>query len=377
MKVAFTILLVVHGLLHAMGFLKAFGLAELPQLALPISRPFGVLWLLAALGTLGTAVALYAWPRGWWMVGAAALVVSQVAIVPSWADAKFGTVANALVLLGVAWGFLSSGPLSLRAEFERNVARGLSRSATQALIHEEDLARLPSPVQRYLRYVGVVGHPRVQSFRVRFTGRIRSGPNARWMPLTAEQYSFADRPTRLFFMQARMFGLPVEALHAYVDEHASMRVKLVSLVPVVNARGPEFTGTETVTLFNDMCVMAPASLIDPAIRWEPFDATHTGATFTSAGHTISATLVFHDDGRLVDFVSDDRPALDKDGATLKPQRWSTPLSNYRAFGPYMLASRGETRYQAPQGVYAYGDFAMELIEYNVGAPNGSQLAPAR
>ncbi len=367
MKLAFTIFLVVHGLLHSMGFLKAFGLAPLPQLALPISRPLGMLWLVAGLAMVGTAVTLYAWPRGWWMVGAAALLASQAAIVPSWADAKFGTAANALVLLGVGWGFLSAGPLSLRATFEREVTRGLARSGPQALVSEPDIAPLPSPVQRYLRYVGVVGRPRVRDFRVRFTGRIRSGPSAPWMALRAEQYSFTDRPTRLFFMQARTFGLPVEALHAYVDEQASMRVELVSLVRIVNARGPEFTAAETVTLFNDMCVMAPATLIDPAVRWEPVDATQTRAAFTASGHTITATLIFDGEGRLVDFFSDDRPSLDGNGVTFSRQRWSTRLSGYRAFGPYRLASRGETRYQAPQGEYAYGELAMENIDYNVRA----------
>jgi hypothetical protein len=367
MKLAFTILLVVHGLIHSMGFLKAFGLAQLPQIAQPISRPLGVVWLVAGVATLGTAMALHAWPRGWWILGGAALVASQAAIVPSWADAKFGTAANALVLLGVAWGFLSAGPLSLRAEFEREVARGLARSTPQALVTGQDLAPLPSPVQRYLRLVGVVGRPRVRSFRVRFTGRIRRGPSAAWMPLSAEQYSFTDRPTRLFFMQARMRGLPVEALHAYVDEQASMRVKLVSLLRIVNARGAEFSAAETVTVFNDMCVMAPATLIDPAIRWEPVDATHTRATFTAAGHTIAATLIFDDDGRLVDFFSDDRPSLDGDGVTFLRQRWSTLLSGYRAFGPYRLASRGEARYHTPQGDYAYGEFAIDSIEYNLGA----------
>jgi hypothetical protein len=367
MKVAFTILLLVHGLIHSMGFLKAFDLARLPQLRLPISRPLGILWLVAGLAMLGTAVALYAWPRGSWVIGAVALVASQAAIMPSWADAKWGTAANVFVLLGSAWGFLAAGPLSLRAEFEDEVARGLGRSTRQARVSEQDLAALPPPVQRYLRYVGVVGQPRVQNYRVRFSGRIRSGPSAAWMPLTAEQYSFADRPTRLFFMQARMFGLPVEALHEYVDQQASMRVKVLSVARMVNARGAGFTAAETVTLFDDMCVMAPATLIDPAIRWEPVDETHTRAAFTAAGHTITATLVFDDEGRLIDFFSDDRPSLDADGKSFTRQRWSTPLSSYRAFGPYRLASHGDARYEGAQGAYAYGEFAMEDIEYNVAA----------
>ena len=41
-------LLTLHGLIHLMGFAKAFGYAELPQLMQPISREWGVVWLLAA-----------------------------------------------------------------------------------------------------------------------------------------------------------------------------------------------------------------------------------------------------------------------------------------------------------------------------------------
>ncbi len=37
----------VHGLIHPMGFLKAFGYADLPELSQPISRAWGVGWLVA------------------------------------------------------------------------------------------------------------------------------------------------------------------------------------------------------------------------------------------------------------------------------------------------------------------------------------------
>jgi hypothetical protein len=42
MRAQLVAVLVVHGLLHIMGFAKAFGLAELPPLTVPIARPTGV-----------------------------------------------------------------------------------------------------------------------------------------------------------------------------------------------------------------------------------------------------------------------------------------------------------------------------------------------
>src|SRR4029453_18349931 len=100
MAVVFAIVLVVHGLIHVLGFAKAFGLADLPQLAQPISPLVGAVWLLAALLFLAAAAALFVWPRGWRAIGACAIVVSMFVIVPSWTDAKFGTFGNLVALLG-------------------------------------------------------------------------------------------------------------------------------------------------------------------------------------------------------------------------------------------------------------------------------------
>jgi hypothetical protein len=47
-----------------------------------------------------------------------------------------------------------------------------------------------------------------------------------------------------------------------------MRVKVASILMMVDAKGPEMDQAETVTLFNDLCVFAPGALIDPRIRWQ-------------------------------------------------------------------------------------------------------------
>ena len=136
----FIAVVVVHGLIHLLGFAKAFGLAELPQLTQAISRAMGVVWLGAALLMLATALAVVVAPRWWWAIGAGALLVSQLVIVGSWSDARFGTIANALVLVGVVAGFLARGPFSLHAAYERAVAHAPPRVAA-AVLTEADRPR--------------------------------------------------------------------------------------------------------------------------------------------------------------------------------------------------------------------------------------------
>lgn len=291
------------------------------------------------------------------------MIVSQFAIVLSWHDAKFGTLANILVVLVVAFGALTEGPLSFRAAYLREIALGRARPIDHTLLTEADLAPLPPPVRVYVRRAGFVGRPKVTRYAVDFRGRIRGARDASWMPFVAEQQSFADAPTRLFLMRAKMFGMPVEAYHRLRDGRASMRVKALGAFPIVDARGDEMDVSEAVTLFNDMCILAPGTLIDPSIVWEPVDAKTVRARFTIGRATIAATLSFDASGMLADFVSDDRSQASPDGETFTRMRFSTPVRDYRAFGPYRLAGRGEARWHPPEGVFTYGEFEMTRIRF--------------
>jgi hypothetical protein len=254
---------------------------------------------------------------------------------------------------------------TLRAAFERDVDRGLARFAPVSTIADADLAPLPAPVQRYLRVAGVPGQPRVWNFFVRMHGRIRGGRHARWMPLAAEQYNFVDEPARFFYLNASMFMIPVRGYHRYAGASAMMTVKLAGLVTVAEASGREMTQSETVTLFNDMCVMAPATLLDAPISWESVEATTVRARFTNAGHMIRAELSFNAAGELVNFSSDDRYELLPDGKTVRKARWSTPLTGYRQFGSVRLPSGGEGRWHEPQGDYSYIELTLDEVRYNV------------
>jgi len=362
-------ILVIHGLIHLPGVFKGFGWTEFDQLTQPISLGVGILWLAAAVLLLIAAVMLVAAPRWWWIVGLLGVVTSQIAIVSSWSDAKVGTIANVVILVAVAYGFLSEGPISYRSEFRDLAASELARPPVEGTVTEEDLAGLPAPVAAYVRLSGAVGKPRVYNFRARMHGRIRSKEDASWMDYTVDQVSTVDaNPDRLFFMEASMKGLPADVFHSFVGSAARMRVKVWSLVPVMDARGSEMDHSETVTIFNDICVLAPAALINPTFTWEPIDDRSARATFTRDGITVSAVLSFDEAGELVDFVSDDRLRT-TDGKEFTQEPWSTPLRDYRSFDGRMVGTAGEGRWHAPapEREFAYVEFNLDDITYNVAA----------
>jgi hypothetical protein len=187
------------------------------------------------------------------------------------------------------------------------------------------------------------------------------------MPFVADQQSFADEPARLFLLRARMFGVPVIVFHRLVDGRATMRVKLAGAIPMVDASGDVMDRSEAVTLFNDMCLLAPGTLLDENIVWEGVDAKTVRARFTNRTQTVAATLLFSDDGLLTNFVSDDRSRSSPDGKVFTRLRFSTPVRNYRDFGGARLPAHGEARWLLPDGDFTYGEFDLVSVSYNVSA----------
>ena len=104
MQVAFIAIIVLHGLIHLLGFAKAFRLAELPELKQPVGRPAGVGWLAAAVFFVFTAVLWRLGSAGAGICALAAAALSQALILGAWRDARWGTVPNVLVAVYVALG---------------------------------------------------------------------------------------------------------------------------------------------------------------------------------------------------------------------------------------------------------------------------------
>jgi Family of unknown function (DUF6544) len=357
--------MVMHGLLHLLGAAKGLGWSPVTQLTEPISTAMGLAWLMAAALVVTTGVLLAIRVRWWWMVGAVAVLVSQAVIFTSWGDAKVGTGANLVLLVAVVYGYASQGPRSLRYEYRRRALVALAEPLGIGVVTEADLKTLPTPVADYVRRSGAGGQPHVTNFHARFHGRIRAGADKTWMTYEGEQVNtFGPEPSRLFFMDATMFGLPVDVLHAFVGPSATMRVRACSLVPMVNASGPDMDRAETVTLFNDMCILAPAALVDAPIVWREIDDCHTCGTFTNGAQSVTAVLVFNDDHDLIDFISGDRRQASADGKTFTDIPWSTPIRGYRPVGLRRVGTIGEGRWHPPEGEFAYLEFHLDQISYN-------------
>lgn len=349
MRILFAAAMALHGAIHLMGFAKAFGLAEIPELEASVPPRAGLLWLGAAVLFAAAAALMVLESRAWWIPAGVGVILSQLLVLGAWSDARFGTLANLVILVPVVLAAVDLRPSSLRSTFESEVARHFeppvpasSTGAAPSAVTETDLAELPDPVRRWLGRVGIVGGPRVRTVHVRFQGRIRSSPSAGWMSGDVTQAESFDPVARLFFMEASRWGVPVDVLHRYVGGEATMEARLAGLLPVMQVGGPELTRSETVTVLNDLVLLAPAALLDAPVEWEAMEGRRARVTYVNAGHRVAAVLHFDEAGDLADFHSDDRSQWDGEG--FRSMRWSTPVLEYGTFAGLRLPRVAEARW---------------------------------
>lgn len=247
----------------------------------------------------------------------------------------------------------------LNSVYKRQVNK-LIKPTSDQLVTTSDLDGLPDQVAAYLRYVGVVGKPRVHSFKAKISGQMRLDQGKAWCKISGKQYNhFLDR-VRLFYMTMTYKGLKMTGLHHFKDGHASMVVRLLDLIKVVDESGDKMKRAETVTYFNDMLVFAPGALLDAAIIWQDLDEK-VQASFTLDGITVEAVLTF-DNARLVNFESHDRMMVE-DGLC-KAYPWSTPISEYKEINGYNLPYKGQAIWHLPEGDFSYFKMTIDHVAYN-------------
>jgi len=108
-RIVFAIALLAHGLIHFIGFLKAwefpiakdFNIIATVAVSANESKTIGLLWFLCCVGLVTSCIIFLLQKDWWWMVGAISLLLSQSLIILYWHDAKYGTLVNVIILLAI------------------------------------------------------------------------------------------------------------------------------------------------------------------------------------------------------------------------------------------------------------------------------------
>lgn len=373
MKAVILLIIVLHGLIHLLGFVKEWNLAPVSQLSgatlVPLTRNAahltGILWLATSLLCLITAMVLLLNKDWWWVPALAAVVVSQALIILYWKDARWGTIANGILLFATIIGYASW-------KFDKTVTKDVTRLFAAApknqrtIITATMLDGLPAPVQLWLQNSGSIGKEKIYTVRLKQNGLMRTKPEQeKWMHAVAKQYITVDNPAFVWNVALDMIPfIPVTGRDKFVDGKGQITIRLLSLIPMINSADAKIDQGALQRYLAEMA-WYPSAALSPYIKWEAIDATSAKATMTYKGVSGSVVFYFNSQGDITG-CSADRYMGGGNNAAL--EKWVVQSERHGVMNGIKIPVKSTATWKLKTGDFTWYKLEITDVEYNKPLP---------
>lgn len=357
MKVLFLAIVMLHGFIHILGFIKGWGLKDLKELTLPINKTMGVLWLISAIITFLYAFTYFVNNRYSWLLGFLVVLLSQTLIIIFWKDAKFGTIINMLILIVSIISF-SAYKFQQQVTQETHSIISKSQNSTEKIISEIDIQNLPYPVKNWLKKSGVIGKPFIVSGKVVQKAEIKLKPQQQeWINATALQYTTIENPAFIWTVDLKLNNmLRIRGRDKFEKGKGEMLIKLNSLINVVNEEGAKLD-EGTIQRYLGEMVWFPSLALSPFITWEQINETSAIATMSYMGTEGSGTFYFNSAG---DFYKFSAMRFKENEKTSKRYEWVLLVNDYKWFEGIKIPSKMTATWKLDEGDWTW--LKLEIID---------------
>lgn len=364
MRFAFLIMVFLHGLIHLLGFVKGFGLKEVKELTLPITKGMGLLWLAGGILNLLFGLLFILGNKYAWVIGFIAVILSQLLVIMFWKDAKFGTIPNIIILIV---SMIAFGHYSFQKQVQRETNSILStfKISTGKVITENEINDLPEPVKNWLRHSHVIGKPHISVGKVIQKAEMKMKPDQeKWMKATAIQYTNIDDPAFIWMVDMEMNKvLQVEGRDRFENGKGEMLIKLNSLFSIVDEQG-EKLDEGTMQRYLGELVWFPSLALSPYITWEQVSDTSAKATMTYKGTTGSGTFSFNSDG---DFTKYSAMRYQGNEPDAKRYEWVLLVEDYKTFEGIKVPAKMTATWKLDEGDWTWLKLEIADLKYNENA----------
>lgn len=362
MKTVIAIFFLLHGLVHLLGFVKAFNPALTGVLSRDISRPAGVLWLLASLLFLWS-LSGYLLKREWWpFVAVAGVVLSQVLISLNWADAKYGTLANFFILFLVLFSY---GRMNFNQMILKETSALFSRitSYDNRALPVEDSVAVPPAVERWIKNSGISTNLPLKSVRLKQRGKMRTSPGGKWMSFRAVQYFDVQNPAFIWITKVNLLPLiHLDGRDKLLDGEGEMMIKAASLVKVVDERKNEKINSGSMLRFLAEMCWFPAAAKSQYISWKVEEVNSARATLKLQGEEVNGTFRFSEDGDVLLFEAFRYMGSDEKA---KKELWIINVLEHKTFDGVRIPAKLRVTWKLAEGDFTWLELEVTALDYNV------------
>ena len=221
------------------------------------------------------------------------------------------------------------------------------------------LAKLPTPVRRYLHNSVPDGYPMIRSVELTHNGYFRTDQKKDWWPVTGKEYFNTSPPAYLWIANISPFRLLwLKARDKYLDGHGEVLVRLLSGLTVVKSKNKKVTQSALIRFAGEMPWFPTIFAGSSYLRWEAIDNHSARAIITDNDIEVSVIYYFNDDNEIIRFFTKDR--------YLNQQKhdYTGYYRNYQEVNGIRIPTEIEAEWNLPAGDFSYAKFKLTNVIYN-------------
>jgi hypothetical protein len=229
---------------------------------------------------------------------------------------------------------------------------------------EEDIAKLPEPIQRYFRYCGYIGKKKMSSAKLVWKDvNFKMGVDKPWFKIKYQQYNFVSEPGRIAYIYSKMFGIiPFEGKDEYLNGKGNMLGKLLKKITLFDVKGDEINVSAAVTYLSESLII-PTCVLEKFISFEPIDHNHVKGIIEYMGIKAEGIFTFNDNGEFTRFETETR-YMDSGKGTSEKHKWTAEAGNYISNNGIKIPSELKGVWNLPNGDYEYFNGIVCEITYD-------------
>ena len=231
------------------------------------------------------------------------------------------------------------------------------------LITEEDLATLPIPIARYIRFSGLIGLKKISTMQIVHSGVFKPGIDKKFMPVKGEYSLTTKKPSFCWFGKVAMVpGLTVSAFDSYYNGHGRMIVKLLSTFKIVDVDSKEIGLSAFGRCVAEMTLVPSFFLDNEKVKWLSSDSTKAECQITDLDLITNAQLYFNKNGSLDKIVVD--RYFERDNGEVTLEKFTAKGQDIKDFSGLKLESVVDGYWNLKEGDLHYVHFIIEKVEFN-------------
>jgi len=230
------------------------------------------------------------------------------------------------------------------------------------VVQERELEGLPDCVKKWLRRSGVIGQARIHQVKLIQSGRMRTAPDKPWLPFEAVHYVNVDHPGFVWKARVKLApGIHMLALDHYYQGHGFMNIKLLGIIPLVNAKpGPEMDQSTMLRYLAEL-IWYPTAALNSYIHWEEIDQHSARAVMSWQGITAGMVLNFDEAGDLRSSLGQRYQEID--GRYVLTD-WGGIARGYADFQGLRIINQTDVVWKLSSGDFNWMQVEVTELEYN-------------